>query len=422
MILKNVQRFSEDHAPRMTSRKAVEFGGRVDDQNRKLRIGVAGLGRAFTVMLPTFADPRVTLVAAADPRVEARRRFAAEFAAQVYETVEELCADPAVEIVYVATPHQLHANHAIRAAAAGKHLLVEKPMALTLDECAAMNAAAAESNVHLIVGHSHAFDSPVLRTRDLIANGAFGAVRMIHALNYTDFIHRPRRPEELDTAQGGGAIFSQAAHQVDIVRLLGGGRVKTVRAATGAWDAARPTEGAYSALLTFESGAFASLTYGGYGHFDSDEFMGWIGEMGQAKVPYSRKPESYADSAREVAAKNARNYGGAGYQPGIAPLTHQHFGTIIVSCERADLRPLPDGVMIYQGGAARHDPLPPPRVPRAEVIDELYAAVTRDEPPLHDGAWATATLEVCLAILQSSREGRDVLLSCQVAARQGKAG
>ena len=47
---------------------------------------------------------------------------------------------------------------------------------------------------------------------------------MINALNYTDFLYRPRRPEELDTAQGGGAVFNQAAHQVDIVRLLGGGR------------------------------------------------------------------------------------------------------------------------------------------------------------------------------------------------------
>src|SRR6185503_3743550 len=106
--------------------------------------------------------------------------------------------------------------------------------------------------VHLVVGHSHSFDTPILRTRGLIASGAYGAVRMIHAMNYTDFLRRPRRPEELDTAQGGGAVFNQAAHQVDIVRLLGSGRAKTVRAATGAWDRTRPTEGAYSALLTFE--------------------------------------------------------------------------------------------------------------------------------------------------------------------------
>ena len=104
---------------------------------------------------------------------------------------------------------------------------------------------------------------------------------MINAINYTDYLYRPRRPEELDTALGGGAIFNQGSHQVDIVRLIGGGRIESVRAAAGAWDKARPTEGAYAALLTFANGAFASLTYSGYGNFDSDEFQGWIGEMGR---------------------------------------------------------------------------------------------------------------------------------------------
>ena len=386
-------------------------------EGRKLRIGVAGLGRAFTIMLPTFvADPRVILVAAADPRPEARARFATEFSAKAHETVEGLCADPAVEIVYVATPHQHHAAHAIRAAQHGKHVLVEKPMALTLVDCAAMTAAATQANVHLIVGHSHSFDTPILRTRDLVASSAFGAVRMIHALNYTDFLRRPRRPEELDTRQGGGAVFNQAAHQVDIVRLLGGGLVNSVRAATGAWDAARPTEGAYSALLAFTGGAFASLSYGGYGHFDSDEFQGWVGEVGQAKQPYARASRSFASAEEEAAFKAARNYGGAAHQASAAEnRAHQHFGTIIVSCDRADLRPMPNGVMIYENGAARLDPLPPPAVQRGEVIDELYDAVVHGRPPLHDGPWAMATLEVCLAILQSSREGRDIALSHQVA-------
>jgi phthalate 4,5-cis-dihydrodiol dehydrogenase len=383
-----------------------------------LRLGVAGLGRAFTVMLPTFAaDPRVALVAAADPRAEARQRFAADFSAKAYATVEELCADPDVEIVYVATPHQLHARHAILSARNGKHVLVEKPMALTLDDCTGMVAAARQTGVHLIVGHSHSFDAPILRTRKIIASGAYGAVRMIHALNYTDFLYRPRRPDELDTAQGGGAVFNQAAHQVDIVRLLGGGLVRSVRAQAGAWDATRPTEGAYSVLVTFETGAFASLTYSGYGHLDSDEFSGWIGEMGEAKSPGARKlPPHFATAAEEAAFKSARNYGGADYQPlATQDLAHQHFGTVIVSCERADLRPLPNGVVVYEAGSARLDPLPLPKIPRAEVIDELYAAVVDGKPPLHDGTWAMATLEVCLAILQSSREGREIALKHQVA-------
>jgi hypothetical protein len=72
---------------------------------------------------------------------------------------------------------------------------------------------------------------------------------------------------------------------VDLVRLLGGGLVRSVTAHTGNWDAERPTEGAYSALLSFEGGAFASMSYSGYGHFDSDAWMDGINEMGFAKPP-----------------------------------------------------------------------------------------------------------------------------------------
>jgi len=156
----------------------------INAAERKLRVGVAGLGRAFALMLPTFAgDPRVTLVAAADRRAEARARFAADFSARSYASVEELCADPAVDAVYVATPHQFHARHAVLAARHGKHLLVEKPMALSLAECSAIIAAAKAAGVHLVVGHSHSFDAPVARLRALIASGAFGTVRMINAVN-----------------------------------------------------------------------------------------------------------------------------------------------------------------------------------------------------------------------------------------------
>ena len=75
---------------------------------------------------------------------------------------------------------------------------------------------------------------------------------MINAFYYTDFLYRPRRPEELDTRVGGGVLFNQASHQVDVVRYLAGGRARSVRALTGDWDASRPTEGAYAALMTFE--------------------------------------------------------------------------------------------------------------------------------------------------------------------------
>jgi len=382
----------------------------------KLKLGVAGLGRAFSLMVPAFvADPRVELVAGADPREAARRRFEGEFGARTFDSVEALCADPSVEAVYVATPHQFHADHACLAAARGKHVLVEKPMGLTLEECRAMIVAARSAGVRLVVGPSHGFDAPVRRAREIIDGGSVGRVRMITAFNFTDFLYRPRRPEELDTDRGGGAVFNQAAHQVDVVRLLGGARVKTVRAVTGRWDEARPTEGAYSALLTFEDGAFASLVYSGYGHFDSDEFAGWVGEGGLAKDParHGEARRLLAASPDEARLKESRSYGNRDQPPPTGRRLHEHFGVVVVSCDHADLRPLPHGVAIDGDTERRLEPLPAPAVPRAEVIDELYDAVVNGVPPVHDGEWGMATLEVCLAILRSAREQREVALENQ---------
>ncbi|MCY7304796.1 MAG: Gfo/Idh/MocA family oxidoreductase [Rhodoferax sp.] len=390
---------------------------------RVLRIGVAGLGRAFTLMLPTFvADHRVRLVAAADPWEPARAQFARDFAAPTYSSVQDLCADPQVEVVYVATPHAQHAEQVALAAAHGKHLLVEKPMAITLEQCHAMVSAAASAKVQLVVGHSHSFNQPILQTRRLIDSGRFGAVRMLTALNFTDFLYRPRRPEELDTRAGGGVIHSQAAHQIDILRLLGGGVVETVLAQTGNWDAARPTEGAYQALLRFRGGAFASATYSGYGHFDSDALMDNHAELGQAKSPADygaarRRLAGTVDAQDEAQLKAQRNYGGKLYVAGAAmaaPMAHQHFGPVIISCELADLRPTATGVHIY--GHTQHElqSLAAPVVPRGEVIDELVAAVVHGKAPLHSAAWARATTEVCLAMLESARTGGVQTMQYQV--------
>jgi phthalate 4,5-cis-dihydrodiol dehydrogenase len=386
--------------------------------DRPIRLGVAGLGRAFTLMLPTFVqDRRIQLVAACDPREAARSQFARDFAAPVYDDIEALARDPSVEAIYVASPHQFHAAQARTAAMQGKHVLVEKPMALTLAECDAMIADCRGAGVHLIVGHCHSFDAPYLTAREIIGSGRHGRVRMIHALNYTDFLYRPRRPEELQTEAGGGVVFSQAAHQVDIVRMLAGSAVTRVRAVTGAWDPQRPTEGAYALLVWFEDGAFANLTYSGYGHFDSDEWCDWTGEMGQTKRPEDhgvarRRLAQVSDAGEEARLKAASTYGGPAYQAPaqMSPPHYQHFGPVVVSCERADLRPVPDGVWIYGDDRREHLRLPAPAVPRFEVIDELHAAVMRGVPPLHDGPWARSTLEVCLAMLRSAREGRDIEL------------
>ena len=392
----------------------------------RIRLGVAGLGRAFMLMLPTLArDARVAMVAAADPRPEARARFAEDFGARTYEEVEALCVDPGIDAVYVASPHQFHLAHVRAAAAAGKHVLVEKPMALSIEDGLAMVEAARAAGVYLVVGHSHSFDAPYLRARGMIQGGEFGAVRMITALNFTDYLYRPRRPEELDTAQGGGAIFSQAPHQVEVARLLAGRPARGIRAAATVWDRARGTEGAYNALLDFGEGLSATLTYNGHGHFDTDEFQDWIGEMGTPRDPAAYGTARAAlrgvrSPAEEAALKERRAYGrGSGAEEARRappPPAYNHFGLVIASCERADLRPTPRGVMVYGDEERRFEPLPPPDVPRAEVIDELHGAIFGGIPPLHDGAWGLATAEILLALLESARTGREVALRHQGAA------
>lgn len=388
--------------------------------NAAIRLGVAGLGRAFMLMLPTLAgDPRIELVAAFDPREAARDQFVRDFGARAHATIEDLCADRDIDGVYIASPHEFHAAHVRTAARHGKHVLVEKPMAVSLEECQAMIDDARNAGITLIVGHSHSFDLPILRAREIIAGGTHGRVRMITAVNFTDFLYRPRRAEELDTAKGGGVVFSQGAHQVDVVRLLAGGKVRSVRAHTGAWDRARPTEGAYSAQLAFDDGTFASLVYSGYAHFDSDEFVGWIGETGHRKdaTRYGAARTSLRgamSAGDETRLKVARTYGHA---PAARerPVAHHQFGLLIASCEHADLRPLATGVMVYDDERAWLDELAPPAVPRREVIDEFSDAVHGIRPPIHTGEWAMATLEVCLAIVESARAGDEVMLHHQVA-------
>lgn len=388
---------------------------------RKLRLGVVGLGRAFTLMRPAFiASPLIELVAATDSRPEALQRFAEEFRGTGYPTLGEMLRDSAVEAIYIATPHQFHAAQAIEAVAAGKHVLVEKPMAISLDEAQAMVDATRKARVKLIVGHSHSFDAPIAETRKIIASGAFGALKMITALNFTDFLYRPRRPEELDTSAGGGAVFNQAMHQVDIVRLLAGGLAESVVAQTGIWDKSRATEGAYTAMLRFPGDVAATITYSGYAHFDSDEFLDWTSEMGTPKNPDEvlRTRRLLPRETSETQEQELRRQRGYGIAKSAAPSPvarwHEHFGLIIASCEHADLRPTPQGVLIHSDTDRQFRQLERPPIPRHEVIEELCAAVLGGADPTHSGEWGLATLEACLALLQSSQQKREIALHKQV--------
>jgi phthalate 4,5-cis-dihydrodiol dehydrogenase len=380
-------------------------------------LGIAGLGMAGAVMVKAAAvHGGYRLKAAADPHRAPRAAFARDINAAVYEDIGALCADPAVEVVYIATPHQFHAPHAILAAAHGKHIILEKPMALTLADCDAIIAAVERAGVRLIVGHTHSFDPQVLAMRRLVSSGALGRLGMIHSFNYTNFLYRPRRPEELDTARGGGILFNQVPHQIDIVRLLAGGLARSVRAQVTALDPKRPTEGSCAALIQFDNGAAASLVYSGYDYFDSDEWHFNIGERGAPKtLDHGAARRALMTTADETRARTETfAYGSAS---AALPPHQPHFGITIVTGEKAELRASADGLIAYgPTGPSKIDIERVSGMPgRHQVLDEMGRVLRLGERPIHDGRWGKATLEVALAILQSAREGREIMLKHQVA-------
>jgi phthalate 4,5-cis-dihydrodiol dehydrogenase len=328
--------------------------------------------------------------------------------------------DPAVQVVYIATPHQFHAPHAILAAEHGKHIILEKPMALTLDDCDAIIAAVERHKVHLIVGHTHAFDPAVRLMREILVRGELGKLGFIHSFNYTNYLYRPRRPEELDTAQGGGILFNQVPHQIDTVRLLAGGIVRSLRASTTVLDPSRPTEASCAALLQFDNGAAASLVYSGYDHFDSDEWHFGIGERGAPKkIEHGAARRALAKAQDEVQARTQTfAYGATG---GELPPHQPHFGLTIVTCADGDMRASADGVTIYGRDGMRQIPIARgTSMPgRREVLDDMRVAIRSGRPPVHDGRWGKATVEVALAMLRSAREGCEVAAEHQVAVPAG---
>jgi phthalate 4,5-cis-dihydrodiol dehydrogenase len=377
---------------------------------------------ASTQILPPIAQlPFIKITAAADLRTDALAKFRETYKGKSFTSVEELCASPDVDAVYVATPNQLHAEHAITAAHHKKHVIVEKPMALSIEECEAMNDAAEKNGVKLLCGHTHSFDPPVRKIREIVKSGELGRLCMVNTWNYNEFMYRPRMRHEL--AMSRGVVLNQGPHHVDIVRLIGGGKVRSVRAMTGIWDKAREHEGSYTCYLEFEDGTPATLVYSGYGFFDTAELFSWVGEGGQRRDPATnltvrRQLREVRGAEEEEQLKEGMRFGGR--REGefshvwAGERKQPFFGLTLVSCERGDIRQTPDGLTVYGEMEKREISLPSGRRGREAEVEELYNAVVNRRRVFHDGRWGEATLEVCLAILESAEKRKEIFLSHQV--------
>ena len=386
----------------------------------QLRVGIAGLGAATEQTLPAFKSPPpgVSLAGAADIRAEARDAFAKKYGLPTYDTVAALCAAPDVDVVWVSTPNPFHCEHVLQAAQHGKHVICEKPMAVTLDECDRMVEACAKAEVKFIQGHSKIFDSPIRAMREVVASGRLGQVIQITSWNYNNWLQRPRLPSEVDTKQGGGLVYRQGPHHVDIVRYIAGGMAKTVRGVAGRWDPNFDTEGNFSALITFENGAAATLGFNGYGYFDIVELTWNIGEGGGVVPdPRMRTPKPRVTGPTPALDKYrwAQTEGPA-HERHIGARKMPFFGLTVVACERGHIRQSPDGLYLYTEKGCEDVPIRSNAGREAELV-ELTSALVENRPGFPNAEWGRATLEVCLGILQSSRENREIALSRQVPSR-----
>jgi len=380
---------------------------------KPLRLGVAGLGNAGHQVLQAASKVSgVELAAVADSRPEALASFVhGHPGVRCFDRVAALCASPEVDAVWIATPNEFHAEHAVAAAGRGKHVICEKPMAVTLEECDRMIEAAERNRVKLLIGHSKLSDPPVVKMGEVVSGGSLGPLVQIATWNYKGWLQSARLASEVDTSKGGGVVYRQGPHQVDIVRYVGGGLVRSVRAVAGKWNPSFDTEGNYTAFLEFAGGAPATLVFNGYGYFDITELTWDIGEGGR-KVKNRYQPKERPSGAVDAAERYAmplrsetRRSDGEKKQP--------FFGLTIVSCERGDIRQSPDGLYIYTANGREEIPCPP-FLDRGMELNKLYQAVVENQPVFSDARWGKAALEIVLAILQSSREGRTIELEHQV--------
>lgn len=400
---------------------------------RTLKLAVAGLGQGAGGVMPTmWALPEIELVAGADIDPRMRAGFEQRYpGTHTYDSVAALGDDPDVEAVWVSTPNKLHCEHAIELLRRGKHVAVEKPMAVSVEEADRMIETAHKNGVVLLAGHTSSYQPSIRAMRKIIQSGQIGQLRSIFIWSFTDWMLRPRTPDELVFEEGGGIPHRQGPHQIDVVRLLGGGLVNSVRGAIGMWMPERPIPGFYTAFMEFQNGVVANLTHNGHGYFNTAELYPWAPAMHRYqesdRVAFRRGMRG--GGRNEVEEKAEWRIGGAHdktlrqapSEP--QPWTPYDMGMLLVSCDRGDIRHSKYGLTLYGDDGPRDIDLR--GVGRPEVdfengvtipaLLELHAAVVEGKPVYHSGEWGRATLEAALAMIESGREHREIVLQKQVA-------
>ena len=227
-----------------------------------LRIGVLGcanIARQFIRDVRPSAAVRIEVVASRDAAKAAA--FAAETGVgRWHASYEALLADPAVDAVYIPLPNSMHAEWAIAAAQAGKHVLCEKPLALGLAEARAMFDAARRHGVMLLEAYPYWFQPQTGDLVALLADGAIGEVRSVQA-SFGFTVPNPQVNIRMKPDLGGGALLDAGSYTASLIRLAMGEAPLRVQADAN-WSAGGPADGvdiSLMATLHFSGGRRAQM-------------------------------------------------------------------------------------------------------------------------------------------------------------------
>ncbi len=231
-----------------------------------LKVGIIGLGgiaRSHCDAIQTLED--VEIVGVADFLEKNRREYMEKYnIPRGYASHTELLADDEVEAVAVTLGHQLHHRLTVDACSAGKHVLVEKPMAINLEQCDEMIAAAAANNVKLMIGHTQHFYGTSLKAKQILDSGELGP--LITAVCYMSkhWGFSRRRPQYRSRYHGGGMWLSNGVHVVDRLTWVMASQATSVSAAIGTRAHYQASDDSATAFIRYKNGLAGVAVSVGY--------------------------------------------------------------------------------------------------------------------------------------------------------------
>ena len=226
----------------------------------QVRLGILGAGIiANTFMEATPDVPNLTVCTICDNAPGKARALAEPLDIAWSSDYRAVLADDEIDAVYIALPHHLHEEATIAAAQAGKHILLEKPMANSLDEADRMLAAQARAGVKLMLGFTHRFHSELETAKRLIEAGELGRLTMALDVMTTG----GRIPDWFWQKEqaGGGVLHVDGAHSFDRLRWLMGTEIAEVFAYAETFDRRKTVEDSVVVAIRFEGGALGSTVH-----------------------------------------------------------------------------------------------------------------------------------------------------------------